>query len=399
MRKVAVIGAGAAGLMAALSASEHGADVTLYERNNRIGKKLLATGNGRCNYSNINASAEHYNSGAKTLIHSIFKQYDAQWCVDYFQRLGIEPKLEQEGKLFPRSEQAGSFLDIFLYQIADRKITLLTEKEVKSININQSGFEIMGKTYDAVILTAGGKSMPNSGSDGRAYTLAENFGHSCSKLYPAIVQLKLKENYLSALQGVKIKARAEFYADGKLIFSDSGDVLFTNYGISGPPILQLSRYYVRSSAKKASLKINLFPELSFEEVIEILTRRKALDKPLVDYCIGFLHKKLIHTVLKLENLDKKRRSSSLTDAEIHSLAKRLTAWELTISSTMSWQNAQVTVGGIKLSEIGHNLESSFMPSLYFAGEMLDVDGQCGGYNLQWAWASGYLAGQNAAVGG
>ncbi len=398
MRKVAIIGGGAAGLFAAIVANQHGAEVTIYEQNERVGKKILATGNGRCNYSNINASAKNYNPNAKSLIHSVWQQFSPAECIEYFKKIGIEPKLEEKGKLFPRSEQASSVLDVLRYQVAAREIKLCTEKKVTKISPNANGLSICNKNYDAVILAAGGKAMPNSGSDGNAYTLATTFGHSVTELKPAIVQFKLKADYLSAIQGVKIGGKAELYADDKLLANDSGDILFANYGISGPPILQLSRYYARSQNKNCYLKINLFPELTKSEIIEILTRRKELAVPLIDYMIGFLHKKLIPTVLKLEKLDKKRNSTSLTDDEIALLAERLSAWHLEITGTKAWQSAQVTVGGIDLNEVSPNLSSYCLPNLYFAGEILDVDGECGGYNLQWAWASAYVAGMNAAIG-
>ncbi len=398
MRKVAVIGAGAAGLMAAVSASQHGARVTLYERNPRIGKKLLNTGNGRCNYSNTNATSLNYNPNARQLVHSIFQRFDVEQTIAFFRELGIEPKVEQEGKLFPRSEQAGSFLDVFLMAIKTQDIELISDTFIAELAVDESGFTIKGRNYDAVIVATGGKAMPNSGSDGQAYHLAEAYGHTITKLYPAIVQLKSSENYLKALKGLKLKAKLNLYGDEKKLSSASSDLLFTDYGVSGPAVLQLSRYYVRSKAKQHYLTVNLFPDLNRAELIQLLTRRQAMAKLLPDYLVGLVHKKLIITILKLENLDKKRLSTSLSAAEIQSLAERLTAWKISINGTMSWQNAQVTAGGIDLAEVSPNLSSYCLPNLYFAGEILDVDGQCGGFNLQWAWSSGYIAGLNAAIG-
>ncbi len=399
MRKIAIVGGGASGMMAAITAALHNVKVVLFEKNNRVGKKILATGNGRCNYTNTMATINDYQSGKADFAYAVLNTFTSQDTLSFFTSLGIEPKIETEGKVYPRSEQAASILDVLRYEIDRLNIEVKVSQDIRHIAITETGYGVAGiNDFDAVIIATGGKAMPNSGSDGTGYRLAESFGHSVVLPKPALVQLKLAGDFFKAINGVKVEGIATLYKKDKVLLQDSGDILFTNYGISGPPILQISRIMARHSGK-LRLVVNMYPEYSTSEMIELLKKRRKLEKSVVDGLIGLVNKRLIHTLLKKANIAFKTEMKSLSDKQIEVLATLLTAWSFDIIGTKGWQSAQVTVGGVSVNEVSPNtLASLCMPGIYYCGEVLDVDGRCGGYNLQWAWASGYVAGRSAAVG-
>ncbi|HHY81686.1 MAG TPA: NAD(P)/FAD-dependent oxidoreductase [Clostridiales bacterium] len=405
---VLVVGGGAAGMIAAISAKNHGADVTILERNPRVGKKLLATGNGRCNYTNINASAEYYNGNNPKFVYAALAAFSAQDAVLFFERLGIEHKVEECGKVFPMSGQASSMLDVLLYELNRLKVNIICDAYVNSIKKKGNKFLAVtedGNTYEGnrVILAAGGKAMPSSGSDGNGLELASKLGHHITDIFPALVQLMLDGPWFKRLDGVKFVGTAEIINNRKSIARDRGDILFTNYGISGPPILQISRKAgeLLNQNQRPQLKIQVMDGLSKDEVIKIIKKRASFapGKPADFSFVGLINKRLIPVILAeagIENIT--RPASSLSQAEVESIAHVLTDWRFTIRGTKSWPSAQVTAGGVDTREINPDtMESKLVEGLFFAGEIMDVDGMCGGFNLQWAWSSGYLAGQYAAI--
>lgn len=406
-KSVVIIGGGAAGILAAIFAKRKGADVILLEKNDRIGKKILATGNGRCNYTNMNIEAECYSGENPKFVYPALTSFNVYETINFFEELGVAHKIEEAGKVFPRSDQASSVLDCLRYEIDDLAIKVITNADVTSIRKSASKFEVNvkdGPIYkaDRVILATGGKAMPSSGSDGSGYELAKKFGHTVTDLLPGLVQLQLSGDFFKQIQGVKFKGTAELLSKNKTLYSDQGDILFTSYGISGPPILQLSRKAAElvNKNEEAVVKVKILDSMTREEVSAYLLKRIE-DQPrkTIEFSlVGLINKRLIPVILREIGIkDINRSVSNLTKAEREKLTDILLDWRFPVTGTRTWQDAQVTAGGINSNEIKpKTLESKLVEGLYFAGEILDIDGQCGGYNLQWAWSSGFLASINAS---
>ena len=406
-KQVIVVGGGAAGMIAAISARRLGADVTILEKNPRVGKKILATGNGRCNFTNINADVTYYHGNNPKFTYSALSHFTVDDTIRFFEKLGIAHKVEDFGKVFPMSDQASSILDVFLYELNQLGVNIVCDANVKDIRKNGK-FVIEledGKVYkgDRVIITTGGKAMPSSGSDGSGYDLAARLGHTIIDIFPALVQLKLEGSFFKRLDGVKFVGTAEIIHNNKSVAMDRGDILFTNYGVSGPPILQISRKAgeLLKAGQEAYLKITIMDMMPIEELRTFLKKRWQISssKPLDFSLVGLINKRLIPVVLMEAGLnDAERPVASLSAKEQERIIDFLTDWRFKIRGTRSWPSAQVTAGGVDTREINQDtMESKLVKGLFFAGEIIDIDGQCGGFNLQWAWSSGFIAGQNAAL--
>ncbi len=405
-KKIIVVGGGAAGMIAAISAKLNGGQVILLERNDRVGKKLLATGNGRCNYTNKNLNIKNYHGSNPKFAYSVLSQFNVDTTIDYFESLGITPAVEDNGKVFPLSFQSSSMLDVLRYEIESQGIQLITEAYVSNIKktniytiVLKDGREIQG---DRVIIATGGMALPNSGSDGNGYALCEELGHSLVDVFPGLVQLELAGNKFKPLNGTKFLGRAGIYIDNRLILEDTGDILFTNYGISGPPILQLSRTALEHlrKGKEVEVRVSIIHTKNIEELYDYLAYRFSLmsKKTIEIGLIGLINKKLILPILKEINIDKNKNSANLSNEEIRRLTGILLSWSFKVIGSQPWANAQITAGGISTKEINNKtMESKIHSGLYIVGELVDIDGDCGGYNLQWAWSSGYIAGENAAL--
>lgn len=420
--KILIIGAGASGLTAAITAKDLGADVALIEGTDRVGKKILTTGNGRCNITNRNIDSileayenskdlEHpypfvpYHSSNKDFFLNVLRTFSVENTIAFFSMLGLPLTTLEEGKMYPLSLQASSVLDILRMALEERAIPVYANCKVTEINPMRSGFKVTAKTSEGVsvfecdklILCTGGKAAPSTGSDGSGYSLAKAFGHIIVPAYPALVQLKLDYKNLKALSGIKFDGFAEIIVNGKVLRKEFGEILFTDYGISGPPILQLSRIASCSMASdiKVVIRINMLPGFEPEDLDNFLESHKALfgHRNLMAAFIGIINKKLIPIILKEAGVDDIHKPLwELSWKEKSSLMKLLQSWEFNVNGTNSFGSAQVTAGGIDTKDVDTNtLESKLQRGLYFAGEILDVDGDCGGYNLQWAWSSGYTA--------
>lgn len=403
--KIIVVGGGASGMMAAIIAKRHGGDVTILERNDRVGKKILATGNGRCNYTNKFLNINNYHGNNPKFAFSPLSVFNVDMTIDFFERLGITPAVEDNGKVFPLSFQSSSMLDILRYEIEDLKIELITEAYVTDIKKSKR-FTVRTKDgrifhSDKLILATGGMSLPASGSDGNGYSLSKKLNHKITDVFPGLVQLKLESNLLKPMDGVKFVGRAGVYLADKLILEDIGDILFTSYGISGPPILQISRTalkYLRDG-KEVKLKVSIIHTKTCEELSYYLENRfsQMKSRTIEGSLIGLVNKRLIIPILRELNIDKNKNADKLTREEIKSIADLLTSWEFKIIGSQSWAHAQATAGGVSTHEINNQtMESKIVDGLYIIGELLDIDGDCGGFNLQWAWSSGYVAGLHAA---
>ncbi len=407
-KNVIVVGGGASGIMAAITARREGACVTILEKNPRIGKKILATGNGRCNFTNINSDLTYYHGNNPEFAKSALSEFTVNDTITFFEELGIAHKVENLGKVFPMSDQASSFLDVFLYELNRLGINVVCDANVKNIIPGKGKFSLRldnGKTYsaDRVILAAGGKAMPSSGSDGNGYELAKNLGHKITDVFPALVQIMLEGTFFKRIDGVKFVGTAEIIHKNKSIVKDRGDILFTNYGVSGPPILQISRKageYLQKG-QEASVKISIIDSMTKEELQRLINKRfqQGPDKSVEFSLVGLINKRLIPVVLTEAGIrDLKLPVRELSYKEQEKIADILTDWRIKIRGTKGWASAQVTAGGVDTRDIiPETLESKKVKGLYFAGELIDIDGQCGGFNLQWAWSSGFVAGRNAAL--
>ena len=408
-RKVIIVGGGASGMIAAIAASRKGANVVILERNPRVGKKILVTGNGRCNFTNIYLDAKNYHGNNSKFVYSAISKFSVEDTINFFEKLGIAHVVEDGGKVFPMSFQASSILDVLRFELEDLGVKVVCDAFVREIKKKKDEFIITledGRNYrgDRVILSTGGKAMPSTGSDGNGYELSKQLGHSITAVFPGLVQIKLEENFLKQIDGVKIVGTARLLHKGKVLKEDKGDILFANYGISGPPILQLSRNGMEllNKGEVPVLSVSIINDLSREEVSEYLKKRFSFmtNKTVETGMIGLVNKRLIPVLLKESGINDMRKNvANLNSKEIESLANILTDWRFKITGSKSWSSAQVTAGGVDTREIESNtLESKLVKGLFFAGELIDIDGDCGGFNLQWAWSSGYIAGEMAAIG-
>ena len=381
---VAVIGGGASGIMAAIFAARCGKSVCILEKNPRIGKKILATGNGRCNFTNINAKAQDYNSEFVGPALDCFSPDDV---ISFFKEIGLLSRVEAEGRVYPLSGQATAVLDVLRLELSRLSVKILTEFDVQKIEKSGNSFIILSKTdkvsAEKVIVATGGMASPKSGSDGKGYELLKVFGHHTTKLVPSLVQLKTEKSVGGVRAYGKVTTQSGRY--------DIGEIQFNNYGISGIPVFGLAKYV----KKGEPVFIDLLPDYTEDEVVKILKNRPK--QTMETYLIGILNKALGQLLLKECGISPlSKMSDKLRDDEIIKIAKKIKAWRFDVTGTMPWDNAQVTAGGIELSEINPNtMESKLVKNLYITGEVLDIDGPCGGYNLQWAWASGKLAGSEA----
>ena len=401
--EIAVIGGGASGLMAAITAKKSGKEVVILERKDRILKKVLITGNGRCNITNVNANISNYFGKNIFSVENILNRFTPQDTMDFFNELGIVCNEENRGKVYPLSGQASSVVDALRFEAEKLGIKIETEFYVRKIEKDGFKFKIYSedkKKIEAgrVILAAGGQSYPELGSNGSGFELAKELGHSVTKLSPSIVQLKTEKYQVKGLQGIKTDVAVTAYGDNKKICTYDGELLFTDYGISGNVVFNIS--FVMPLYKNVEFEIDFMEKFDYNELYEMLKERKRILSHLTmeNYFNGMINKKLGQFLSKVSGIEKLSKPvKDLNDSDIRKLCTVLKKYRVKILETTGFKNAQVTAGGVLLDEVNtETLESKIVKGLYFSGEVLDVYGECGGFNLQWAWASGYIAGENAA---
>ena len=401
--EIAVIGGGASGMMAAITARKSGKEVVILERKDRILKKVLITGNGRCNITNVNANISNYFGKNISSVENILNSFNPQDTMDFFNGLGIVCNEENRGKVYPLSGQASSVVDALRFEAERLGIKIETEFYVRKIEKDGFKFKIYSedrKKIEAgrVILAAGGQSYPELGSNGSGFELAKELGHSVTRLSPSIVQLKTEKNQVKGLQGIKTDVAVTAYGDNKKICTYDGELLFTDYGISGNVVFNIS--FVMPLYKNVEFEIDFMEKFDYNELYEILKERKKIMSHLTmeNYFNGMINKKLGQFLSKVSGIEKLSKPvKDLNDSEIRKLCTVLKKYRVKILDTTGFKNAQITAGGVSLDEVNpETLESKIVKGLYFSGEVLDVYGECGGFNLQWAWASGYIAGKNAA---
>ena len=401
--EIAVIGGGASGMMAAITARKSGKEVVILERKDRILKKVLITGNGRCNITNVNANISNYFGKNISSVENILNSFNPQDTMDFFNGLGIICNEENRGKVYPLSGQASSVVDALRFEAERLGVRIETEFYVRKIEKEGFKFKIYSedrKKIEAgrVIIAAGGQSYPELGSNGSGFELAKELGHSVTRLSPSIVQLKTEKHQVKGLQGIKTDVAVTAYGDNKKICTYDGELLFTDYGISGNVVFNIS--FVMPLYKNIEFEIDFMEKFDYNELYEMLKERKRILSHLTmeNYFNGMINKKLGQFLSKVSGIEKLSKPvKDLNDSEIRKLCTVLKKYRIKILETTGFKNAQVTAGGVSLDEVNsETLESKIVKGLYFSGEVLDVYGECGGFNLQWAWASGYIAGKNAA---
>lgn len=403
--RIAVIGGGASGMMAAITAASRGAHVVLVEHKDRVGKKILSTGNGRCNFTNTMQEPLCYRSEDPLFPWGIIETFSAQDAISFFLQLGIYSK-NRNGYVYPGSDQASAVLDVLRMEMERLGVEVRTQTECKEILPGKKGFRIRTDTgtisAERVILCTGSKAAPSTGSDGSGYDLAKQLGHRIIPVLPSLVQLKCAGNFFKSIAGVRVNGRVSILAEGECLARDTGEIQLTAYGISGIPVFQVSRYAAKAlyEKKEADAVLDFMPDFTKEQMKAFLKARAAArpEKTAEQFFIGIFHKKLADLWVRMSGISRTKPVSSFSEKDFDTLNSLIKEFRLKITGTNSFDQAQVCCGGVDTAEVdAETLESLHVPGLYFAGELLDVDGMCGGYNLQWAWASGFVAGKSAAL--
>lgn len=389
MKKIVVIGGGASGLMASIWAARTGASVTLLEHNERTGKKILATGNGKCNLTNLVQDSSCYRCSEPDFPWKIVSQFPFSDTIRFFSQLGIYTK-NKNGWMYPYSEQAAGVAQVLEMEARYRKVKIKTKENVIDIQVLTKGYQVITQTWhydcDCVILCCGSSASQVEGSSDSGYHLAAKLGHRIIPPMPALTALRAKGNYFGKWAGTRMDGVISLEIENHVFKKERGEILFTDYGISGIAVFQLSRYAVRAAKEGCQVicHLDLMPDLTEQELLAMLQKRMedCPYKSIAESLVGLLPAKMISVLADRSSLEK--------------TASHIKNWVLTIKDGCSMDHAQVCSGGVDVTQLTEHLESRLHPGLYFAGELVDVDGPCGGYNLQWAWSSGAVAGKSAA---
>ena len=397
---IAIIGAGASGMAAALAASNNcNAQVILLERQARVGRKLQATGNGRCNLTNLNANQEHYYGENRDFSAYSLEKYNVSNTLQWFSNLGLYTVAEPSGRVYPYSDQANSVVDVLRFALEKPNIRLLTGFEVTRVRANNPGFTVESNEEsiicDKLIVACGGLAGTKLGGSLFGYKLLQRLGHHCTKLRPTLVQLKSDWPHCASLKGVRANCCAQIFQGERLHSAAAGELQFTEYGLSGPVIFEISRDVCHEKGNWVC-HLDLLPEMSAEDMLPILHRKRNSNLPAEELLTGILHNRLGRIVVKEAGISLHAPIRQLEDWELENVCKTVKCLAIPLTEPMGMDAAQVTAGGILTDEFDPTtMESRLVPGLYACGEVLDIDGDCGGYNLQWAWSSGRCAGESA----
>ena len=399
MKTITIIGGGASGMIAAITAAqESGNHIILLERQARVGRKLLTTGNGRCNLTNLNVCRESYHGSYADFVLPSLEKFGVNDTLDFFRNLGLITVAEPDGRVYPLSNHASSVVDVLRFALERDNIELRAGQSVSSLK-RRGGRFLVGTdegeiSCDFVIVACGGAAGANLGGVADGYRLLEMCGHSRTRLYPSLVQVKTDPVYPRALKGVKADAAVSLLAGKHILARNRGEVLFTDYGLSGPAIFEVSRC-VSTSGGGLTVNLDLLADFSEDELTTIIARRSvtAPQLPANQLLTGALHNRLGQMVCKYAGISGGGSVGQLTPDEIRAVARAAKNFTLDVCGVAGFDCAQVTAGGISTAEFDpETMESCLVPGLFACGEVLDVDGDCGGFNLQWAWSSGHLAG-------
>ncbi len=403
MTKVAIIGGGASGLACAIELLHTVKDqeeikVTVFEKLSRVGKKILVTGNGRCNLTNINAINSGFRGDVDFAEYSL-NRFTPDENIKFFNELGLYTRTEDEGRVYPLSNQASSVLDALRFECA--RLGVETVCDYHAVHLKSVFNGVMNKLvinnrdrFDYVVVAAGGKAGKVHGTDGDSYDLLKMMGHRITSIAPALVSLNC-EDFTKALKGVRSTCRMDLIIDGKKTLENYGEVQFTDYGLSGIPIMQLSRFVSMSPSNDICINLDVTPDFSLEKIENYIFDRREYGTGLCEnLLIGIMNKQLCITLLKECSIIPNGKISDLSDDEIIKLARLCKCWKIKVKTARGFDFAQVTAGGVDCSQFNHQtMESKLVEKLFCCGEALNIDGDCGGYNLQWAWSSGRLAGR------
>ena len=397
---IGIIGGGASGMAAALAAAENpGAQVVLLERQARVGRKLQATGNGRCNLTNIHALEGHYHGEDAAFADTALTAFDSAATLAWFRQLGLYTVTEDSGKVYPYSDQANSVVDVLRLALEKPNITLKTGFEVQKIQKNENGFTVTDGNEsiecDRLIVACGGLAGTKLGGSMSGYKLLAKLGHRSTRLRPALVQIKTDWAGIAALKGVRANCHIEIFMDGDLFSQSTGEIQFTEQSISGPVVFEISRD-VCHGVGAWTCRLDFLPSWAENTLCEELERRRKTVLPMDELLTGILHNRLGRVLTKAAGIKGKQLAKEISNLEIGEVCRAVKAFELKLTEPMGMDSAQVTAGGVLTDGFDPaTMESRLVPGLYACGEVLDIDGDCGGYNLQWAWSSGRCAGLHA----
>jgi len=397
---IGIIGAGASGMAAALAASENeNVQVVLMERQARVGRKLAATGNGRCNLTNLHADQRPYHGQTPEFVKPAMMRYGVEDTLTWFRELGLYAVAEDSGRVYPYSDQANSVVDVLRFALDKPNIRLLTGFEVKKVKKTDGGFRVEGAGEvvfcEKLIVACGGLAGTKLGGSMAGYHLLREFGHSCTKLRPTLVQLRSPWNGCTSLKGVRANCHVQILHDGVLHAQSCGELQFTEYGLSGPVIFEVSRDACHGRGSW-NCKLDFLPSMELQTLRGELQRRQMTNWNAEELLTGILHNRLGRVLTQSVGIKGTWKIRDLRPDEIDAVCGAVKSFEVTLTDTMGMDAAQVTAGGVLTAEFdAQSMESRLVPGLYACGEVLDIDGDCGGYNLQWAWSSGRLAGTHA----
>ncbi|MDD3832598.1 MAG: NAD(P)/FAD-dependent oxidoreductase [Oscillospiraceae bacterium] len=400
---IAVIGGGASGLAAAVFAARIAQgrfSVALLEKAPRVGRKLLATGNGTCNISNKGAVAERYHGTHPEFVIPSLDRFSPDAVCSFFTSIGVECIQREDGRIYPQCLHAGAVLDCLRMELDALGIHNIPDTAVTHIKKMDGGFQIKTSSGEIqarrVLVCTGGAASPSLGGSAEAYSLLTDIGHHLTPIFPSIVQVRTDTKFIKAVKGIRVEAQISFELDGRRLAFEKGEVLFTEYGLSGPAVMQISRFvaeWERRSTGKMAAVLNVLPDLDENTLLKTLRRRALMKgRSLGDLLTGLLQKRLGQTIMRAAGYDLNESVNILSESDLLIIAKFINRWEIEVTGTQGMRGAQVTAGGIATADFNpETMESRLIPGLYAAGEVLDIDGDCGGFNLQWAWASGFTA--------
>lgn len=405
MKRIAIIGGGASGMMAAVTAAGLGCAVTIYEHKDRVGKKLLSTGNGKCNFTNRSVCKDDYRGNHPSFVVPILKAFPPEAVLAFFEKSGLFWK-EKNGCVYPVTNQASTVLDLFRRELKRLSVDVVTECGKISVKAlygrREEGFEVVSQKgrqiCDCVIVATGSKAAPSTGSDGSGYAIARSMGHTIIPLLPALTSLKGNEAFFQPVAGVRVDADVSLYVENAFCMKESGELQLTAHGPSGIVIFQLSRFAIKAlyDGKKVWIVCDLLPHVTQQQLNQSVCARRLRGLSAEEALIGIVNKKLLLWLLPQSGIKPSADAGSLTKQQLLTFAQYVKNCRMEITGYSSFDAAQVCQGGVDTAFIHDNLESKLQKGLYFAGEVIDIDGKCGGYNLQWAWSSGYVAARAAA---
>lgn len=397
---IGILGGGASGMAAALAAAENPKNqVILMERQSRVGKKLSATGNGRCNLTNLHVSPAHYHGQRPEFAQYALSVFDAQAALEWFSGLGLLTVAEDSGKVYPYSDQANSVVDVLRFALEQENITVKLGFDAEKVRRTPTGFRVEsreeGIDCDRLVIACGGLAGSKLGGTMSGYKFLRSLGHHCTKLRPTLVQIKTAWSGVTGLKGVRCNCHAAIYCGDRLHSQSAGELQFTEYGISGPVIFEISRDVCQEKGEWVA-RLDFLPDMAGEALLAELLRRKSTRLPASELLTGILHNRLGRVLSQAAGICAGQMVSQLPEEALEQVVQAVKNFEIRLTEPLGMDSAQVTAGGILTEEFDERtMESRRIPGLYACGEVLDIDGDCGGYNLQWAWSSGRLAGLHA----